>query len=66
MDLYSSTTEALKIFTILGKRNLTRVTYFDDVFTAIYHDAAGEYLAIREFNDARHGVFIDKWHNVKI
>ena len=67
MDLYSSTRAALKIFTLPGKRNLRRVTlYFDDVYTAIYHHAAGEYLAIREFNDAKGAVFIDKWHNVKI
>lgn len=67
MDLYSSTREALKIFTLPRKSNLTRVTlYFDDVYTAIYHHAAGEYLAIREFNDGKGGVFIDEWHNVQI
>ena len=67
MDLYSSTVDALKIFTLPGKRLLNRVVvYFDDVYTAIYHRRAGEYLAIQEFNDGQSGVFIDSWYNVRI
>jgi len=67
MDLYSSTTDAMKIFSFMNERLLNRVTlYFDDVYTAIYHHRAGEYLAIKEFNESQSRVFIDKWHNVKI
>ena len=67
MDLYSSTMDAIKIFSSTQKSLLNRVTlYFDDVYTAIYHRRAGEYLAIKEFNESQSSVFIDKWHNAKI
>jgi hypothetical protein len=67
LDLYSSTVAAFGIFTHEKRNLLRRVTvYFDDVHTAIYHRAAGEYLAISEFNAGNHGVFIDNWHNVKV
>jgi len=67
LDLYSSTRDALRLFRLPGRNLLPRVTlYFDDTYTALYHNAAGEYLAIREFNAEQNGVFIDAWHNVKI
>lgn len=67
MDLYSSTMDAIKIFSDPKKSLLNRVTlYFDDVHTAIYHGRAGEYLAIDEFNSSQSSVFIDKWHNIRI
>jgi len=67
MDFYSSTSEALKIFSFKSRNILKRVTlYFDDVADMpIYHQAAGEYLAIKQFNESQTGVFIDKWYNVK-
>ena len=67
MDLYSSTSEALKILSLKNRNILKRVVlYFDDVAdSSIYHQAAGEYLAINEFNDLKTGVFIDKWYDVK-
>lgn len=67
MDLYSSTVDALGIFTAKGKKILNRVVvYFDDVHTAIYHRKAGEYLALDEFNGKQDDIYIDRWHNVKI
>lgn len=67
MDLYSSTTDALQLFLFPQRSNLKRVTlYFDDVHTPIYHRRAGEYLAIREFNDKQSSIFIDRWYNVSI
>lgn len=67
MDLYSSTVDALKVFSLPKRSLLNRVTvYFDDVYTAIYHRRAGEYLAIQEFNDGQSSVFIDSWYNIKI
>jgi hypothetical protein len=54
LDLYSSTTEALRIFEAEPALLLPRVMcYFDDIIGFSHGDFTGERLAIREFN-ARH------------
>jgi hypothetical protein len=58
LDLYSSTTDALKLFAIESKRLLPVVlTYFDDVIGGLRrigslfrNESAGQLLAIKEFN----------------
>ena len=66
MDLYSSTSHALRLFCLPGMRMLRHVPlYFDDVAAFFNHRFAGELLAIEEFNDASSSVKIDRWHGVK-
>jgi hypothetical protein len=51
VDLYSSTSDALKLFEAEHSRLLPRVLcYFDDIFGLTYSDFNGERLAISEFN----------------
>ena len=51
LDLYSSTTEALRIFEAEPAMLLPRVVcYFDDIIGFSHGDFTGERLAIREFN----------------
>ena len=51
LDLYSSTSHALRILSQLGRRTLDHVPlYFDDTEHSISHRFAGELLAIDEFN----------------
>lgn len=65
LDLYSSTRDALRVFTLPDTRMLLHVPmYFDDVHQIMNHRFAGEFLAIDEFNQASHGVKIDRWHGV--
>lgn len=61
VDLYSSTMQALKLFTLPGRKLLRRtIVYFDDVDLIISHRYAGELLAIDEFNKANESVKIDR------
>ncbi len=66
VDLYSSTTDVLRIFSESGKRTLRRVfMYLDDVDFQFNHRYAGELLAIDEFNQKNPLVKIDVWRGVK-
>ena len=66
LDLYSSTSQALRILTLPGKRTLDHVPlYFDDVEHAISHRFAGDLLAIDEFNRANDHVKIDRWRGLR-
>ena len=66
VDLYSSTKEVLKLFTLPGKKMLRRVfIYFDDIDFVFNHRFAGEWLAIDEFNQSNALVKIDTWRGVK-
>jgi hypothetical protein len=66
VDLYSSTTWALEIFTQPGKRMLRHVPmYFDDIDLSAVHRFAGELLAIDEFNESEQSVKIDVWRGIK-
>ena len=55
LDFYSSTVEALKILEHEHEKYLPRIfCYFDDLFGTefeVYNEFAGEWLAIKEFND---------------
>ena len=65
VDLYSSTRDALKIFSQPGKKMLMQVPmYFDDVGQLMNHKFAGELLAINEFNENHADVKIDRWIGV--
>lgn len=67
LDLYSSTREALQIFSIPDKRMLWHVpVYFDDIEFLFNHRFAGELLAITEFNEGNSQVKIDKWYGVNM
>ncbi|WP_099867847.1 hypothetical protein [Pararhizobium haloflavum] len=51
LDLYSSTRNALTLFSYDSERYLPRVScYFDDIFGYTYNEFCGERLAIAEFN----------------
>lgn len=67
LDLYSSTMQALQIFTHPHKSMLKKVPlYFDDVMEPmVSHRFAGELLAIDEFNERQTGVKIDLWRGIK-
>jgi len=66
VDLYSSTSDVLKIFYSPGKRTLRRVfMYFDDLDFIFNHRFAGEWLAIDEFNRDHPLVKIDIWRGIK-
>ena len=66
LDFYSSTRDALKIFTLPNKRMLRQVPlYFDDINCLYNHQFAGESLAIAEFNKRNSNVKIDRWYHVK-
>jgi len=68
LDLYSSTTHALKIFSHPKKSMLQKVPlYFDDVIEPLVsHRFAGELLAIDEFNEQNANVKIDLWRGLKV
>lgn len=67
LDMYSSTMDAFDIFRSHKKNMLKRIPlYFDDIFALTYHKYAGEYLAIKDFNEEHNGVVIDKWYNIKV
>ena len=65
LDLYSSTSHALRILSQLGRRTLDHVPlYFDDTEHSISHRFAGELLAIDEFNEASAHIKIDRWRGL--
>lgn len=68
LDLYSSTTHALKVLSHPKKSMLKKATlYFDDVMEPmVSHRFAGELLAIDEFNDRQSKVKINLWRGLKI
>jgi hypothetical protein len=56
LDLYSSTTEAFKLFSTSCEILPRVICYFDDILdaseaTAMFNDWTGELLAIKEFNE---------------
>ncbi len=66
LDLYSSTTGALRILSMPGRRALEHVAiYFDDTEHSVSHRFAGELLAIDEFNRTNEHVKIDRWRGLK-
>ncbi len=66
LDLYSSTASALRILSMPGARMLDHVAlYFDDTEHSISHRAAGELLAIDEFNQTHAHVTIDRWRGIR-
>ena len=66
LDLYSSTTQALRVLSMTGRRTLDHVAlYFDDTEHSVSHRFAGELLAISEFNDMNTHVKIDHWRGLK-
>ena len=66
LDLYSSTTAALRVLSMPGRRTLDHVAiYFDDIDHSISHSFAGELLAIDEFNRTNDHVKIDQWRGLK-
>ena len=66
LDIYSSTTDALKLLSSPQRRMLRRVTlYFDDIMFPHNHAYAGERLAIAEFNTNNEDVKIDAWHGIE-
>jgi hypothetical protein len=66
VDLYSSSTDVLRIFSLPGKRMLRRAfIYFDDLDFVFNHRFAGEWLAIDEFNRDNSHTRIDVWHGIR-
>jgi hypothetical protein len=69
VDLYSSTSSALRLFSDPGRKLLRKTyLYFDDISDAhagLFHRYAGELLAIDEFNTTVEGVKIDRWHGLR-
>jgi hypothetical protein len=66
LDLYSSTTEALRILTRGDVELLRRVAiYSDDVKGPYTHRFAGELLAIQEFNLAVQNIKLDHWRGIE-
>lgn len=66
LDLWSSTTAALKTFEIAGSLELRRTwLYFDDVDLEFCHSFAGELLAISEFNDRCKHIKIDRARGIR-
>ena len=67
MDLYSSTTDALRLFMDQRVKTLYHVpAYFDDIEFMFNYQDAGELRAINEFNEInKDRMCIDRWHGVK-
>jgi hypothetical protein len=66
LDLYSSTSAALRILSLPARKALDRIPlYFDDTEHSISHRFAGELLAIDEFNASNAGVKIDRWRGLE-
>ncbi len=69
VDLYSSTSDVLALFSGSGRRMLRQTyLYFDDVAdpkATFFHRFAGELLAIEEFNESNDGVKIDIWRGLR-
>ena len=65
LDLYSSTRNALRLFTLPGHRTLPHTPlYFDDTLMSFNHRFAGELLAIDDFNAESPTVKIDTWRSL--
>jgi hypothetical protein len=65
LDLYSSTRNALRLFTVAGHNTLPHTPlYFDDTLLPFNHRFAGELLAIDEFNVESGEVKIDLWRSL--
>ncbi len=68
LDLYSSTSAALKLFDIEQTRRLPRIfTYFDDIIgneISLFNEYTGERLAIREFNESHQSQKITPAYNL--
>jgi hypothetical protein len=66
LDLYSSTQNALHLFSLPKRQMLPHTpVYFDDVLLPVNHRFAGELLAIRDFNTENENVKIDNWRGLK-
>lgn len=65
-DLFTSTRDAFKIFSLPKKKMLKRaILYIDDIDLDYYHRFAGEFLAIDDFNATNPDVKIDVWHGIR-
>ena len=65
LDLYSSTKDALGIFNSSKMKMLFNTPlYFDDIEFIFNHKYAGEFLAIREFNEENCNIKIDRWYGI--
>jgi hypothetical protein len=65
VDFYISTMDALKVLSHPRRNVLHRVVlYFDELDLDFFHQWAGEFLAINDFNAQNAHVKIDKWHGV--
>jgi hypothetical protein len=66
VDLYSSSMDVLKIFSLPGRKTLRRAfMYFDDIDFVFNHRFAGELLAIEDFNGANPTMKIDGWRGLR-
>jgi hypothetical protein len=66
VDLYSSSRDALRLFTTPGVGSLWHVPmYFDDIDFIFNHRYGGELLAIAEFNEQNEHFKIDRWYGVR-
>jgi hypothetical protein len=66
LDLYSSTSSALRLLLRRDVALLRRVAlYFDDINAVHNHRFAGELLAIDEFNRASDRVKVDRWRGIQ-
>jgi len=66
LDLYSSTSAALRILNRVDVPKLTRVgLYFDDIEDHYNHRFAGELLAVDEFNADNKDIKIDRWRGIQ-
>ncbi len=65
VDFYTSTRDALVVLSH-PRRNILRrvVLYFDELDLDYFHQFAGEFLAINEFNQHNAHVKLDRWHGV--
>ena len=65
VDIYSSTRDVLRLFSLPGRKMLRRVfLYFDDIDLMFTHRFAGEQLAMDEFNCTNPSVKIDSWRSI--
>ncbi|MCC6250691.1 MAG: hypothetical protein IT499_23390 [Rubrivivax sp.] len=66
VDLYSSSCDALRVFSATGVTSLWHVPmYFDDIDFMFNHRYGGELLAIDEFNRQQERFKIDRWYGVR-
>lgn len=66
LDFYSSTVQALRLFSRKDAVFLNRVgAYFDDINDIHNHRFAGERLAIDEFNVSSDNFRIDQWRGIR-